>query len=452
MAILQVLGTDKALRLNDYPLLNLVSSFDWAPNFNAQDIYEMGSTTKIDTSTELETSGSFELSSTGNTAGLLARMKPKKDASEAFLGYTYDSGSVAGKNAYTFTQDDLADIKFDILMHEKTNQRTFNRSLWLPCAYLTSFSGRADSNGMAMETFNFAGSFVYGFPEPFHDVRSIPAAFVAVSGTSTKTSTLQLVDVSNGNIDLTSISSTTHTAAYAVVDGTVITNDPTNDTTVALGVDGEVTITSTEGFVVPETAQVTVLVYKTTSPSTTFPTAATVERFAEGAKAINYIKGYQANIYLAPTDGMAPLASEKWLRVQSIDWNVDLRVETLRQIAANIEAGTSIYARVPTFPLSVSANISVVESDWADWKALMTGKTHTGTDIWNHTFEFTPQYMKNEFAVVIEYFTKSGTKVQTTRLLDLRVDGYGSRQSVGGRGEISWSMVGTEYRVEGLNP
>jgi len=174
MAVQQVLGTDKTIRLNDYNTLGLVQNFNWAPNFNAQDVFELGRTTRLDTLMELETSGSFELSSSGNLAGLIARMKPTY-AGNQFTGYAYaPAASGTGVNAYTFTQDNLADLKFDIIQHEKTEQLNFDRSTYLACCYPTSFAGRVDATGMAMDTVNWAGLYVVGFPTPFHDVRAVP--------------------------------------------------------------------------------------------------------------------------------------------------------------------------------------------------------------------------------------------------------------------------------------
>lgn len=433
MANLQVLGTDKALRMNDFPLLNLVSSFDWAPNFNAQDIYEMGTTTKLDTATELETSGSFGLSSVGNTAGILARMAVTRSSGN-FTGWKYDPAGASGKNAYVFTQDDLADMKFDLIMHEKPDQKTYSRSVYLPCAYVTSFGGRVDANGAASETFNFAGNFVIGFKDPFHDIRSVGA-------TRTTATTCTLLDAT--------VTSTTHTIAYLFVDGKAITSRTSDATHVTLGAAGLVTITTSEGYTIPVGSVLQALVYQTT-PSTTFPTALSTDRFqTTGNKIINFVRGHMATVYLAPVVAGSPTASEAWLRVQSMDWNVDMRTDTLRQVLANTE-GTSVFSRVPTYPLDVTANVSVVESDWADWKALLASKSFTGTDVHDNTYDLTN--LTQQFAVVVNYYTKSGTLMQNWRFLDLSVQGMGTRASVGGRGEVSWSFRGTSFRLEGFNP
>jgi hypothetical protein len=439
MAILQVLGTDKALRINDFTLLNLVSSFDWAPTFNAQDIFEMGNSTKIDTAMELETSGSFEMNSVGNTAGLLARMRVTRDGSGNFTGWLYNSGGAGLKNGYTLIQDDLAEMRFDIIMHEKPDQKNFTRSLYLPQCFLTGISGRVDANGMASETYNWSGAFVAGFNTPFHDIRSVGA-------TRTSNTTCTCLD--------TAVATATYTLAFVIIDGQVFTNITTDATYGTLGAAGLITLTTTEGYVIPTGAIIQACVYKTT-PSTVFPTMTPTQRFVTTTNApISYIKGYQANVYIAPATPGAPTAAEKWLRVQSMDWNIDLRVETLRQLSVN-KQGSSIYARVPTFPISISANISVVETDWKDWQRILTAgsKTFAGSgNVHLNTTDFAPNNMPGEWAVVVEYYTKSGAKMQTWQFIDMRIDGYGTRQNVGGRGEISWTLRGTEFNLTGLNP
>jgi hypothetical protein len=436
MNILQVLGTDKAIRINGYNVLGLVNSFEWAPNFNAQDIMELGNTSKVDTAKELDTQGTIELSETGNLAGLLARMKPKFAAGD-FDGFVYDptyvSGNPSGKNSYTFDQDDLANLRFDLIQHEKTDQVNFNRSVYLPCAYLTRFGGRVDANGMGNVTFNWAGQYVAGFVDPFHDIVSVPGS-VATSLT---------IDLS-----ATPVSSSTHSLAYVIIDGRTINSaalSATNRTQAGLS-GSTVTLTTNEGYTIPDGAIVTVCAYVTTS-TTTWADLFTPDR--NGSPGIFYVKGWQANVYLAPADANGPLAPELWLKAQTMDWNVDMKVETLRQIALNVQA-SSIYARVPTYPLDVTANVTVTESDWADWKAIMTGKSFSGGAVADNTFEFSPAFLKPSFAVVVDYFTKTGTKVQTMQMLDMRPDSYGTRVNVGGRGEVTWGLKGTQWKVIGI--
>lgn len=454
--VTRVLGSDKAIRLNDNELLGLVSGFSWSPNFNAQDIYELGNTTKLDTALELTTSGSIELASAGNTAGLLARMHVVRDGSGNFTGYEYASGAASGRNLYDFTQDDLAEMKFDLLVHEKPDQKTFSRSLALPCAYLTGFSGRADASGMASETYNFSGNFVTGFDKPFHDVRAIPA---------TRTGNLSIL--------LNDTAMTNYTLAYVVVDGRVITTKPkvaTNPTAVDIATNtrgvsntGVISLTTDEGYVIPAGAVISAYVYKTVG-GTTFPALADAERPSANTKPVYYVKGHQINIWLVPNPASLTAvttanisgttsAGAQWLKVQSVDWNVDLRVEQLRQIAVN-QQGSTIYAQTPNFPIDISVSLTVTETDWSDWKSLLTGKSTPGGGTGNvndNTYDFAPASVASEFAVVVEYYAKTGEKLQVWQFRDLRLDGYGNRVNVGGRSEVSWSLRGSEFALAGRN-
>lgn len=440
MSVTQVLGTDKTIRLNDYNTLGLVQNFNWAPNFNAQDVFELGRTTRLDTLMELETSGSFELSSAGNLAGIIARMKPQFTASE-FSGFQYaPSVSGTGVNGYTFTQDQLTDLTFDIIQHEKTEQLNFDRSTYLACCYPTSFAGRVDATGMAMDTINWAGLYVVGFPAPFHDIRAVPCTR-ATATTATVTG---------------GINATTHTLAYVTVDGRPVRTVADAGVSASFATS---TITFT-GMQLNVGAVIMAVFHRNTplntptgTPNTNWATVHTPNTVGTGANAVFGVRGFQANVYIAPVNpSLNDLpGSEQWLKVQSVDYNLDLRVEALRQVAFNSQ-GTTIYTRVPTLPFATTVNATVNEADWADWKAILQNKTFTGANIYNNTYDFAPNNLKSSFAVVIEYFTKGGTKIQRVRLDDLRVDGMGNRINVGGRGEITWSFRGSAFQVQGFNP
>ena len=435
MAVNQVLGTDKALRLNNFNTLGLVQNFNWAPNFNAQEVNELGRTTRLDTLMELETSGSFDLASSGNLAGLLARMKTKYNASTGvYEGFVYaPTASGTGVNGYTFTQDDLSELKFDAVLHEKTEQTTFNRSVFLGCCYPTTITGRVDTTGMAMDTVNWAGQFVVGFPSPYHDVRSVAAVRATAS-------TLTIIPVA----DATLVSSG-WTLAYVIIDGVPYTTETTNAAYATFSA-GTITMT---GVTVPAGVACSAVFYKTTAPATSWSSVLVPDRVGSGANTVFGVRGFQANVYIAPANEASPGSSDKWLRVQSLDYSVDFRMEALRQVAFN-DQGTTIYQRVPTYPMNMSVNATVMESDWADWKALLT-KTFSGGTVYNSLYDFAPDSLKTDFAVIIEYFTKGGNRIQTITFGDMRVDGMGTRVSVGGRSEVTWSFRGSEFKVQGFN-
>lgn len=434
MASLQVLGSDKALRLNNFNTLGLVQSFDWAPNFNAQDTFELGRTTRLDTAMELETSGSFQLTSSGNLAGVLARMMVLYNAgSGAFEGFEFNSvasGAFLGSNGYSYDQDDFTRVKMDLVLHEKTEQSLFNRSTYLACAYPTTISGRVDTSGAAQDTINWSGLFAVGFPSPYHDIVATPVT--RASGT---TMTVPAA-----------YSATTHTLAYVTIDGVPYR---TLNTDAIYATYATTVITMVGGFTIPTGVVMTACFYKTTTPNTVWSTVHSPTTVGAGATAVYGIRGYQANVYIAPANSGTPVSSEQWLRVQSLDYSIDLRMEALRQIAVNAQ-GTTIYHRAPTYPLNMTVNATVYETEWADWKAMLT-KSFPGNSLYQDVYEFAPNYLKTSFAVVIHYFTKGGTKIQDLIFGDVRVDGFGSRINVGGRAEITWTLRGSQVTVNGYN-
>ena len=498
----QILGSDKHVKINDFPLSGMVQSFDWSPSFNAQDIFELGNDAKVASALELETSGSFELLSVGGSAGMLARMIVHRNAGTgAFEGYEFDqildtgTSTVAattttwdgltgatinaytgksllitagtnvglrrtivsntatdvvtaafpvandatsagqvdnGPNGFVFTQSALKECNFDIVSYIKSDQINWDRAVALPRAFLTSIAGRADANGTASETYNFTGDFVMGVVAPYHNLRAVPA-------TRTGPTTATLVD--------TTIASTSHKLAYFYLDARRLRTTAGDGIYATLGAAGLVTLT---GVTIDATAKLGALVWDDTTTTNVFPAVTAQDR----ATSAFFVRGYQADIYIAPADADNPAADEAWLKVQSIDWNVDLRTEALRQIAYN-SAGTSVYCRLPSFPLNVTANISAYEADWKDWLAMLDPAIKpfgaTGTDVYGESYDFSPNSLLETFAVVIQYRTKTGTLLQTWKFTDMRVDGSGARVNVGGRSEISWSLAGTAFSIEGFN-
>lgn len=447
----QLLSSDKILRLNDFSLLGMVQSEDWSPNFNAEDIFELGRTDKVSSALELETSGSLELGSIGGLPGLLTRMMVARNASGDFLGYVYNSAgapngsSVTGagsKNAYSFTEAELNECVFDLIMHEQSDQVNFDRSLVFPRCFLTQITGRADANGTATETLNWQGDFVIGAVTPYHDVRALAAKYVTDT-------TAQIMDN-----DLANWGSTGYVMGYVYANerrlGTTAQSGSPPTTVDLHATSGLVTITSSEGFIFTDSMVIKAIVYKYPSPATTFPVLASSDRYTTAF----FVRGYTSNIYIAPVDDQNPTATEKWLRVQNLDYTIDLKVEALRQISFN-EVGSSVYARLPTFPLDTTASATVTETDWLDWKAIQdTAKKDfnvSGADIYKAHYSLSPGDLKETFSIVLEYKTKDDALLQTLRLNDVRVDGYGNRTNVGGRGEITWNFAGTSFELDGLN-
>jgi hypothetical protein len=427
----QILGSDKILRLNDFPLLGMVQNHDAQINTNPEEIFELGRTSKIDTALELDAQGSFELVSIGNTAGLLARMIPVRNPStQVFSGYLYSGNS--NKNSYCVDEGDVVECQFDLAVYERPDQVNFTRSFWYPRCFLTQISGRAEAAGNARETYNWRGTFVTALNAPYHDIATSPCT-VASSTTLT---------VSSG------YNSSAYTLVYVYVDERRFRNSTTSDATKFSYSGTTLTVVTTEGYTIPSNAIARALFYKTTSPSATFPSVSSPDR---GTSAF-YVKGYQVNLYLGPADPDNPLSSEQFLKVQSMDYTIDLRSEDLRQLALNL-AGSSIYATVPTLPFSITVNCTVYEYDLTWWQNLMT-KT-PGTNVYTDSFDYDPATLKGNpsdpLALVAEYYTKAGVLLQELKFTDLIPESIGDRVQVQGRSEVNMSFRGTAFEVCGYN-
>ncbi len=431
MASFQILSSDQIPRMNNYSLMGLVQNFNWQPNFNAQDIFELGRRTRVDTAYELETSGSFELLASGATSSLLARMAVQRDGTGKFIGYAYDPAGPNGKNNYTFNEGDFKDLRFDLVLHEKTDQTSYDRAWWLPACSLTTMSGRYDANGLASETYNWAGNFAEAFTGVFHDIANVPCMRGTAAGTLEQIIAAPLVDP-------------TWKVAYVVVDDRIFTSKVTDPTYFTLDNTGVLTMSTSEGYAIPADSVSRAVLYRST-PSATFPTLADVDR----STTANYVRGNQVNIYLDPSNAASPAGADQWLRLQSLDYTIDLRTETLRHIALN-KHGSSVYYRAPSYPLSVRLNATGLASDMYALRNIMT-KSFTGTDVLDHTLEFSPSAIKQSFAIVIQTYTKNGVLLEQKRFTDCRIESFGSSVNVGGRATETWGFSATEFTFDGSN-
>lgn len=431
MAILQVLGSDKAIRLNHFNVLGLVQNLDYQTNFNAQDVNEMGNTAKLATEKELEVTGSFVVNASGALPGILARMTVKRNPSTgAFLGYQYASGGAGGMNAYTITEADINEVIFDLLEHERTDSVIFNRTTVFPRSFLTGISCRVDANGRGQTTINFAGDYLFGAVAPFHDIKSYYAT--RTTGTS---ATIQDSPVL-----------TNHTVIYVYVNERQIDTDSAKPTYVTfVAGTGVITFVTTEGFTLDAKDIIKAIVYKSTSPATIFPQLAVGER----STTAYFMKGYQVSVYLDPANLASVTAPDQWLRVQTLDWNVDLRVTPLRQIAFNRQ-GTSVYARVPTTPLNIQMTATITETDWADWASVMN-LTFDGSTLYQNLYSWAPAQQKEIFGIVVKYYTTAGVELCEWRFRDVGVRDPGTRAAIGGRGEVTWTLAGNTFTLIGFN-
>ena len=437
--VFRIQSKDSVLRLNQYDAISCVQNFDWDPQFNPETFSQLGDIKYTAQAITPETSGSFEVQSTGSTVAMLKRMITQfNDATGEFEGYLAQE---TPDNAGTIRETDLERAIFDLQDLKRPNE-VFSRCTLLPRQQLSSLSIRADVNGAATETYSFEGDFAELYPDPYHDLISIPLTRSAgTPETVLDVPAAYEVEVEGGTDEAIA----THLVVALYIDDVVVpaANIVPNWTTNVF--DGTVTLTG--GYTAPLGSRLSLIVYKNTPgpwPTITYPTTA------------RFLKADKIDVWLvAPgTVDIAALAdntlnaqafadADLVLRAQSLDINVDMRREPLRQLRNN-NRGTSVYYRAATFPLAITANLQVLESNLKEW-ARLQGKDIETSDILNlRDFE-------NQVWQLVMRAYKGNTVLQTTALLDARVEGMGRRIAVGGNAEVAWSFGGSALRIDGSN-
>lgn len=428
--IFQVQGKDAVVHIGPYPAINAMQNFNWDPRFNEEYLNQLGDPNYMAQLITPEVSGSFENIATGCTVAILRSMLVKKTAGE-FVGFERGDPAAADPNEGTITSVDLENAVFDVIEAKRPNQ-TFSRSTLLPRMHLSSIAMRADANGRASETYNFEGELVRIFPTGKHDVFAVPCSRVAASDVnmSVNYSTWDSIEISGGAAD--------YVIAFAMIDEIVV---PT--TAITVSAPGLFT------FSAPYSAQigsrVMLYVYKRVPGS--FPTI-------EYPTQARFVKANQIDIFLVPTStvdiaAMSPGdlmaydfdGADQVLRAQSVDLNIDLRREALRQIAKT-DTGNAVYYRAATYPLNVTSSINVLETTM-DLHAKLQDKD-VDVDILDLA-----SFEGHEWQIVIRYYFE-GDPMQTTAFTNARVSGRGTRVQAAGRAEINWAFTGSNIIFEGV--
>jgi hypothetical protein len=428
--IFQVQGKDAVVKIGPYSAINAIQNFNWDPRMNEQYLSELGNQNYSAQTIMPDISGSFELTATGSTVALLRSMITTEAASE-FNGFMRGDPAGVTANTGTIRVADLENAVFDVIEAKKTDE-TFDRSTLIPRAHLSQISMRADANGNASETYSFEADLVRIFPTAKRDLVAVPCTRVAASPTDMSILYTAWDDVA------TSGTLTAWLIAFAMIDEVIV---PTSNITVsAPGL-----FAFTGGVTASIGQRVMLYVYKRvpgTFPTISYPTSA---RFVKGNQVDIWVVNPATVDVAALSDGALMTQtfadSDKFLRAQSFDMNIDLRREALHQISKTT-TGNSVYYRGATYPLNVTSSVNVLETTMAD-HAKLQGLNEL-TDILDvNSFE------GHRWQIVARYYY-NGTAIQTTALTDARVNGSGRRVSAGGRAEISWAFTGSNVIVEGL--
>ncbi len=440
--IFQTQAKDVVIRLNNYTAVNAIRNFDWSGEFNQEQVEELGNKNVVEYTNMPELSGSFEVTATGATVAMLRRMITKTNGAGDFLGYLAGFESTEtnyANNVGTIRGLDLERANFDIVELKKANE-IFHECTVLPRVQLQSLAFSADASGMASETYSFAGDLIRLYETPRHDVICVPATYIdsdsVICPDDYTIKTAALAAGSDWAIRAVQIGENLLPAS--VVSGVVAGVSPLGDV-----------ISFNAGTTVTVDQRVSIILYRKTPgafPTITYPTSA------------RFVKADQIDIYLIPTTGVILSAvadgsilnhalfttANRVLRVQSASMNVDLRREALRQISKT-DKGNSIYYRAATFPLACTADLSLLETDWALW-AKLQGSIDLSVEATGY-LDFA-QFEGEKWQLAWRYYYQ-GTPIQAMALCDARVSGPGHRVGTGGRAEVSYSFTGSDWVVEG---
>lgn len=450
--IFQIQGKDSVVKLNWYPAMNSIQNFEWTPAFNEEYYKELGNEGYAAYSIQPDLTGSFDMTATGSTVAFLRRMILDYTSDGEFIGYDAGDPADSDHNTGTITGADLEMAVFELIESKQANM-DFDRSTVLPRCFLSSVAMRADANGTASETYNFEGELSDVFLDPYHDVVSIPLtrasdtvlAIPDVPGTAAA----YKCEVSGGP--------DTGTAdwmiAYLMIDEKQITGvDLDADQTLD-------TITLLNGFEAPIGARLALVIYKKVAG--TLPTLGAPPSNARFLRAddisIFLVNKTDLDIYAeADLNGSAVTAvlteANTLLRAQTADLNIDLRREVLRQIKKS-DSG-SIYYRAATYPLNITASVTMFESDLSDW-ARIQDKEFTGSEVATvidlEKVLNLKDFESPEWQLVIRYYLDDEV-VQTSALCDAKVSGRTYRISPDGRAEVTWNLTGSLIKISGSTP
>jgi len=116
--------------------------------------------------------------------------------------------------------------------------------------------------------------------------------------------------------------------------------------------------------------------------------------------------------------------------------------DALREIRQNTR-GTSVYHRAARYPLTITANASILEHNLSEWAKLQGRESTVSPALLDLAGFETPTW------ILCARYAVGGQVVQTLALTDARVSGLGQQQSVGGRSETSFAFTGSQVYLAG---
>lgn len=416
---------DAVYAINAYNAMSGLQRFQYRYTAQEQDHDEIGNPFHVDTSTEPETSGTFEVTDTGSLAALFARMRYD------YGTQSYMAGAGPGINTnvgWTITEDDLQYMVFD-LVEQQSPGGIFSEAKLIPNAFLTRFNIRLTADAVGTVSLDWQGNLLIPVYQPYHDVRSYPAEF--------SSATEALFDSGWGVSD----------ATHGILGG-MINNDQLEPGDLQWNLDGDgVELTAqavAKGYSFADNDRIMVWLFKLT------PDAEMSE--LDYVNAVRYVKPDRINLWLVPA-GDATTPANRMLKIQSFDLSADIPRDQLREIAKN-EQGTSTFYWHTRYPLNFTGTINFLETTLHQW-ANLQGKTlnesaDTSTVDMNNVLD-----VKNfqDAKIVAEWYKYgSDNPIQRITFAKVKILGYDGSLAVNGRKEAVWSWKSDgNFVLEGLS-
>lgn len=417
--VFQVQPKDSVLKLNAFDAINAIQNFNTDPAFNEEYYSELGNVNFTTRSIQPEVTGSFESTATGSIPAMLARMRYDYDTQ----AYSFDPGTKG--NVFTFDEADFEFMVCDIV-NLKRPGATFDTAVLLPHAQLTGLTMRMDSTGTGGETYNFEGQLEESFYKPYHDMVAVPV-------TTVDADTVQIPAAYSSTIN-----SGTHAIMYVFQDNTKF-----DSSVCSYASSTNINVTGAAFTTSAPFDRMSAVLYKRVAgsfPTIYYPTTA------------RFVRGDRADIWLVWSGTTGLTDTNRLLRCQSIDITVDLPRERLTEIRRNNDKST-VYFRGLNYPLTITGNLTVLETTLETW-ATLQGKTL------NQSAAVTPVDTDNvlnlpdfvPLTLVLKYYTQgSDTPITTVTMDNCNVVGWSNRMAIGGRGEYTINVTGSEISIVGAN-
>jgi hypothetical protein len=442
--IFQIQARDSVFRIGpSLTAVSMIQNFSWDVTSNEERLEQLGDQNFFAITQMPEVSASFEVHSSGALSQVLSQL---------IYGINLVTGEYeapSGTNARLFRETDLERAVFDVVNCKKANE-IFTRSEVLTRLHLDSISVSASADGMAKESYQASGDLVEIFRSPTHDVYVVPCT--RLLGSPLTTVVLP--------------------APFGPVVEAVTVNAAADFRLIAVDVNGdrflpaEVTIAALSSNIVltagaiaagrsfPLGAKISAIVHRKTAGSFPIVTYGSTARFVKAEKTDIFLvdptstylvagqtRTVRAHLAAGVDFNVIPFTlNERVLRAQSVDMQINLNREPLKQIARN-DRGNSIYHRAATFPLDVTANVQLLETDLLMWQRI-TGATA------NSTLDLA-SFENREWMLIMRYYLPNNTPVQTVGVLNARVTNPNMNIAVQGRVEQSFQFIGSEIAIQG---